>query len=124
MWVLKLSSKIDNNWWNNAPRWLVNVVREVTKMADSIVNGKDIQMFERMLQEIIWENHISHYDSNESYYEKLELLWSFRDIDDIVLISNGGMTYTVKWHEGILFTRWELEKIWEKYTQFKIPELY
>jgi len=114
----------------NSGRWyrfIKSIIDEVFRLSDSIVNWRDISMFERIIQEIISENRIWHYDSSETYYEKLELMQEKRkyneDYWDIKLISDGWMTYKIDWYENITFTRWELEKIWEKYTQLKIPEL-
>lgn len=108
-------------------RFICRIIEKSIKLCDGIVNGRDIRIFEDILSEIISEDDFPHYNSEESYFEKLQLLQEKRrEIEDnwhIKLISDGWISYKVRNYQDIVLTRWELEEIWERYTQLKIPEL-
>jgi hypothetical protein len=100
------------------------LVQHVLRSLDSVINWRNISIFENIIYQIISENRISHYDSTESYYSKLESLKELRqnnwDTNNIDLLTNGWMLYTVDWYTDIVFTRWELERLWSDYTEKKV----
>lgn len=94
---------------------------KIARKIDAIVNGKSIWRFERILSLIIGQKLISHFDEKSSYYETLRVLDDIED--DIYLITDTWVYYTVKDYPHIRFSRRELEEIGDRFTQLRIPEL-
>lgn len=102
--------------------WFLDTVKEkLARIVDEIINGKSISRFEKILSRIIAQKMISHFDENSSYYETLRLLDDIED--DIVLMTDTWVYYTVKDYPHIRFSRRELEEIGNRFTQLHIPEL-
>lgn len=118
----KVTSSEENNTPTRATnRFLAGIITQAIRQADSIVNRRDIWIFERILEDILSKKRMRLFDVNESYYEKIELLQDFPW--EIILLSDGGSSYRVQNQEHIIFTRGELEKIGKRFTELEFPEL-
>lgn len=112
----KWISVVQNIIWNILQRamWLLNIK----------VYIRSAEFYEKILKEIadLPNFYRNRFDIHESYYPKL--LDIFEVENDIRLIaSDMGHRYKVEWCRELFFTRLELQKIWERYTQIKYPEL-
>lgn len=100
------------------------VLQWAMKILDRTINGKNIEMFEQILKEIadMPNFYREKFDKDESYFPKLLEIFEVENEIKLIL-SETGFEYSVEWCDDTIFTRLELEKIGDRFTQIKFWEL-